>query len=53
MATNLYCPNCGEDLGKDKENPKVTFCGYCGRRNIKNPEGYNPEDGEDELKEAE
>lgn len=43
-AVNLDCPNCGEDLGKDVENPRWARCGTCGERDIDNPRGYN-EDG--------
>lgn len=48
MATPLYCPNCGENLGKDRENEKLAYCDVCGEDNIKNPYGYNPEDDEEE-----
>ena len=44
MACSLHCPNCGEDLGKDKENLKKAYCGNCGEDNINNPYGYNEED---------
>ena len=44
MAVDLYCPNCGENLGKDKENPKVTGCGTCGEDDIKNPYGYKTDE---------
>jgi len=44
MATPLYCPNCGENLGKDRENEKRAYCDVCGQDNIKNPRGYNPDD---------
>ena len=47
MATPLYCPNCGENLGKDRENEKLAYCGTCGTDNIKNPRGYNPDDDSD------
>lgn len=40
MATNLQCPNCGEDLGKDTECPKECVCSNCGEE-IKNPYGYD------------
>ena len=47
MAVDLYCPNCGENLGKDKENPRVTGCGTCGETFF-NDEGYYPfEEGDD------
>jgi len=44
MAVSLYCPNCGENLGKDTENPKIAGCGTCGNNNIKNPRGYDPDE---------
>jgi len=40
MAVSLYCPNCGENLGKDIENPKSAYCSTCGTGNIKNERGY-------------
>lgn len=40
MAASVYCPNCGQDLGKDTENPNPTYCDNCGEDNIKNPRGY-------------
>jgi len=30
MACSYYCPNCGENLGKDVEVPKQAWCGRCG-----------------------
>lgn len=30
MATNLICPNCGSNLGKDKENHVDATCDRCG-----------------------
>lgn len=30
MATDLRCPNCSENLGKDKENQVDASCGTCG-----------------------
>ena len=30
MATDLRCPNCHDNLGKDTENPKDAYCGNCG-----------------------
>ena len=37
---DLYCPNCGENLVKDTENPKHAYCSNCGKKNIKNERGY-------------
>jgi len=39
-GTDLRCPNCGDNLGKDTENPKKAYCGNCGKDNIRNPRGY-------------
>ena len=36
MACDLRCPNCYDNLGKDKENPRLAYCGNCGEDNIKN-----------------
>ena len=45
-GSNLHCPNCGEDLGKDTQNPKSMSCGNCGEDDIKNERGYETdEDG--------
>lgn len=41
-ATNLYCYNCGDDLGKDTENRKNAYCGQCGET-TRNPRGYTHE----------
>ena len=40
MAIDLRCPNCGDNLGKDTENPRKAYCGTCGEDNIDNPRGY-------------
>jgi hypothetical protein len=29
MATDLRCPECQDNLGKDKENPVDAHCGTC------------------------
>jgi hypothetical protein len=44
MASPLWCPNCGDSLGKDVENPKLAYCGNCGEDDIKNPRGYKEEE---------
>jgi len=44
MASNLQCPNCYQDLGKDTENPNPAYCDNCEEENIKNPRGYKDED---------
>ena len=43
MAVDLRCPNCGDNLGKDTENPRVAWCGNCATK-IRNPRGYDPEE---------
>lgn len=30
MATDLKCPNCSDNLGKDKENSVDAYCDTCG-----------------------
>lgn len=32
MAVDLRCPNCEDNLGKDKENPVVAWCSTCGTK---------------------
>lgn len=39
MATDLRCPNCEDNLGKDKENTVDAGCGTCGHEFF-NPYGY-------------
>ena len=39
MATDLRCPNCEDNLGKDKENDALAYCGNCGEDNIYNEYG--------------
>jgi len=39
MAVDLRCPNCGENLGKDKENTVDAHCGNCGEEFF-NDRGY-------------
>lgn len=46
MATDLRCPECGDNFGKDKENYTTVQC-ECGCV-INNPEGYDNEEVEDE-----
>ena len=38
MAVDVRCPNCGNNMGKDKENPKVVICDECDQE-INNPKG--------------
>jgi hypothetical protein len=47
MACDLRCPECGDNLGKDTENPKLAYCGNCGEEDIKNPRGYDEDEDED------
>jgi hypothetical protein len=42
MACDLRCPQCGDNLGKDRENSKNACCGTCGE------EFYNEEGHDDE-----
>ena len=49
MAADLYCPNCGENLGKDKECFGIESCGTCGEDNIFNPYGDTDELTDEEL----
>ena len=49
MAVDLYCPNCGENLGKDTENDALAYCGTCGEDNIYNERGETEDLTEDEL----
>ena len=47
MSTNLYCPECGDSFGKDKENHKWVSCANCGHEKIWNEEGYDNYEEED------
>ena len=47
MACPLYCPNCGDNLGKDVENTNPAYCGNCGEDSIRNPRGYKEEEDVD------
>jgi len=49
MAVDLRCPNCGDNLGKDKENFVIAGCGTCGV-SFYNPRG-DREEMEDEDRE--
>ena len=41
MACNIHC-DCGENFGKDKENPRGwVYCGNCGDK-VWNEYGYDP-----------
>jgi hypothetical protein len=39
MATDLRCPNCYDNLGKDKENQADAWCGTCSTAFF-NPYGF-------------
>lgn len=43
MATDLRCPNCSDNLGKDKENPVDAWCGTCSTE-VFNAYGYIEDD---------
>ena len=43
-STDLYCPNCKENLGKKSENPKAAWCGVCGTA-FSNPGGSDDGSG--------
>jgi len=49
MASNLYCPECGENLGKDTENFALAYCDRCGEEDIYNERGDIDELTEEEL----
>jgi hypothetical protein len=43
MAVPLECPNCDDNLGKDKENGIAAWCGRCGTEFF-NEYGYETDD---------
>jgi predicted amidophosphoribosyltransferase len=43
MACDLRCPNCEDNLGKDRENHIYAYCGNCGEK-FYNEEGYIDDD---------
>lgn len=47
IMADLRCPNCQDNLGKDRENPRDAYCGYCDTSGIINPRGYT-DDEDDE-----
>lgn len=49
MASDLRCPNCEDNLGKDTENPALAYCGTCGEEDIYNERGDTDELDEEEL----
>lgn len=49
MACDLYCPECGENLGKDTQCSAVESCGTCGEDMIFNERGYTDDLTEEEL----
>jgi hypothetical protein len=49
MATDLYCPNCHENLGKNSENSKHAYCSTCGKENINNPAGHEDDDKDEVI----
>jgi len=46
MAVDLRCPDCGDNFGKDKENPTIVYC-ECGYK-IHNPAGHDDDEDDDE-----
>ena len=51
MAVDLYCSNCGENLGKDKENSQPAWCGTCGNYVYNSAEDRYPNEESEEEKE--
>lgn len=49
MACDLHCPNCGENLGKDKECSAIESCGTCGEDEIFNEYGDTEDLTDEEL----
>ncbi len=49
MASNLQCPECHEDLGKDTECDALEYCGNCGEDNIYNERGDTDNLSEEQL----
>jgi hypothetical protein len=49
MASDLRCPNCEDNLGKDTENSALAYCGNCGEDNIYNERGDKSDMNEEEL----
>jgi len=49
MACDLYCPECGENLGKDTENDALAYCGTCGEDNIYNERGDTDDMSEEDI----
>ena len=49
MATDLRCPNCEDNLGKDKESDALAYCGTCGESDIYNEYGYTDDMTEEEI----
>lgn len=49
MACDLYCPECGENLGKDTENDALAYCGTCGEDNIYNERGDTDNMSEEDI----
>jgi len=51
MASNLQCPNCHEDLGKDTECDALAYCGNCCEDKIYNEYGHTDDMDDDEIAE--
>ena len=51
MAVDLRCPNCGDNLGKDKECSQPAWCGTCGSYVYNEAGDRYPEEESEEEKE--
>jgi len=49
MACDLYCPECGDNLGKDTENDALAYCGNCGEEDIYNERGDTDDMSEEDI----
>ena len=46
MGADLRCSNCGNNMGKQTENPKESYCDECDEE-LANPRGYECDGDED------
>ena len=53
MACDLRCPNCQDNLGKDRENDALAYCGTCGEDNIYNEDGHTDDMTPEDIKKFE
>jgi len=49
MASNLRCPNCEDNLGKDTENDALAHCGNCGETDIYNERGDTDDMSDEDI----